>query len=241
MKLPKKINPCPVIEAVFEIRFSSSIPGDAVFGSVYSAFKASYPDLVKLPILQMPETVRDNDPNLKYLPHFRLGAGNYFLQVGPKVLSVAISGTENPYSGWGEFYPKIQELISAVYRMNIVESIERVGLRFVNLLPSEASSNFNIELKVADKTINNSKLNVLVEKVESELTCKYRVVGDSEINIGTVSKKGTIIDIDISSVCNSEMNSSKILKIAKSGRKIAKTQFFEIIGDYVENLNPEYV
>jgi len=37
--LPKSIETCPIIEAIFEIRFESTVPGDAIFGIIYNEFK----------------------------------------------------------------------------------------------------------------------------------------------------------------------------------------------------------
>ena len=38
MKIPKRINPCPIIEAIVEIRFEANIPPDAVFGVIYNEY-----------------------------------------------------------------------------------------------------------------------------------------------------------------------------------------------------------
>jgi hypothetical protein len=37
--LPEKIENCPIVEAVFEIRYSSKYPEDAIFGVLYAAVK----------------------------------------------------------------------------------------------------------------------------------------------------------------------------------------------------------
>jgi uncharacterized protein (TIGR04255 family) len=69
MKLPKKISPCPIVEAIIEIRFDASLPGDAIFGIIYNMLKDEYTNLEKLPILELPDAIRTTDPNLMYSPH----------------------------------------------------------------------------------------------------------------------------------------------------------------------------
>ena len=64
-KLPISIDPCPIIEAIFEIRFESSFPGDAIFGIIYNCFKDEYQTVEQLPILQLPAAVRTQDPALQ--------------------------------------------------------------------------------------------------------------------------------------------------------------------------------
>ena len=71
MRLPKALDPSPIKEAVVEIRFETPLPSEAVFGVVYNAIHDGYPELEKLPILQVPEAVRAADPNLMFQPHYR--------------------------------------------------------------------------------------------------------------------------------------------------------------------------
>ena len=83
MKLPKKITPCPIVEAIVEVRFESDIPEDAIFGVIYSKFKEEYSDLEKTALLQLPEQIRSKDPSLKFKPYYKLRNENFILQIGP--------------------------------------------------------------------------------------------------------------------------------------------------------------
>jgi len=64
MSIPKKITPCPIIDSTIELRFQTSVEPGAVFGIVYNAFKKEYPNVEKMPILNVPEQIRLVDPNL---------------------------------------------------------------------------------------------------------------------------------------------------------------------------------
>jgi len=72
MKLPLKISPCPIVEALLEIRFTTVIHPDAVFGLFYNALKSDFPKVDNLPILQIPDALRATDPNLKYKPLYKI-------------------------------------------------------------------------------------------------------------------------------------------------------------------------
>ena len=41
-KLPISISPCPIIEAIFEVRFEASVPGDAISGIIFNEFKNEF-------------------------------------------------------------------------------------------------------------------------------------------------------------------------------------------------------
>ena len=72
MKIPIKLNLCPIIESVFEIRFDSSLDANIVFALIYSKLKDDFPKVETLPLSELPASMRDADPNLKYQPAYKL-------------------------------------------------------------------------------------------------------------------------------------------------------------------------
>lgn len=95
MRLPIKIDPCPIVNAFAEIRFSSPVPPDAVFGIVYNRLKPRYPQSRSLPVLQLPEAIRQADRKLRYDAQYHLEGDDFIVQVGPRVFHVGIKG-EHP-------------------------------------------------------------------------------------------------------------------------------------------------
>lgn len=96
MKLPRKISPCPIVDAVSEIRFETNIDNSAVFGIIYNVLRKDFQNVEKLDILQLPEHIRDNDEKLKFKPHYALVDKDKFYRVsiGPRVLSVSYINLE---------------------------------------------------------------------------------------------------------------------------------------------------
>ena len=135
MSLPKQITPCPINQAVVEIRFNSTLPPDAVFGVVYNKLKDSYKTAEQLPILQIPEAVRNNDSNLLYQPHYKLTKDYYALQVGPKVISIAI--TDQKYTTWDSYYEEIQDVFKKIKEVDFISNVLRVGLRYINIFAED--------------------------------------------------------------------------------------------------------
>src|SRR5659263_57254 len=111
MSLPVKISPCPILDALLEIRFSSKINSNAVFGLIYNALQTNFPKVESLPILQLPDVVRATDPNFRYKPHYKISNEKYVLQIGPDV--IAISAFPN-YVGWEEFSDKIFDILDKI-------------------------------------------------------------------------------------------------------------------------------
>jgi len=65
-KLPKRLGKETIIEALFEIRFTSDMQAsDVLTGILYSKID-SPKHIKKLPATEMPTTIRQNDPNLQF-------------------------------------------------------------------------------------------------------------------------------------------------------------------------------
>ena len=239
MQIPIKITPCPIIESIFEVRFGSEMPGEAIFGIIYNAFKDGFPKLEKLPILQIPDTIRSSDPNLTYAPHYKLGSDNYILQVGPRVFSLA---NVNEYVGWEIFYEKIRDVFEIIYGLNIIKEIYRFGFRYINLFP-EINIYEKSDLKILLKDNSLTKeVNILTNLHANGFVNTLRMVSDTQVEISKKKMIGSVIDIDTS--LNNAIKTfsfSTIEQIIKDAHTEEKKLFFNLLKDeYLKTLNPEY-
>ncbi|MEW6602636.1 MAG: TIGR04255 family protein, partial [Nitrospirota bacterium] len=111
MKIPVKITPCPIVEAIVEIKFDYDVDldPDAIFGIVYKELHEKFPQTTKLPILQLPDAVRLRDPNLISQPHYKLSNEKFLFQIGPRVMSL---NNVKGYVGWTIFYKELIDTFS---------------------------------------------------------------------------------------------------------------------------------
>jgi uncharacterized protein (TIGR04255 family) len=239
MKIPKKITPCPIAEAIFEIRFDSDLPGDAVFGIIYNEFKSEFKNLTKLPILQLPDPIRTKDPNLIYSPHYKLQNKNFILQVGPKVLSLV---NIKEYCGWDLFSKKIEKTFTKISKTGVIKTPTRIGLRYVNFFENlDIYEKSNLKLLLNSEPFNASHID-LTANVPTKY-CISRVKMANKAIIGIEGKKldGSIIDIDVEykkAFENFFEHSREIAEIAHEDEKII---FFGLLKDkFLKSLNPEY-
>src|SRR5262249_31073889 len=107
-KLPIKITPCPIAEAVVELRFEPTIPPEVVPSLMLAEFIGSFPEFERLPINDMPQFFRDSDPNLRFAPLNALSKDKTRLQFGPR--SLAIISFE-PYLGWTAYSTIIDDVL----------------------------------------------------------------------------------------------------------------------------------
>lgn len=236
-KIPTKINPCSIFEAIVEIRFAAKVMPDTIFGMLYPKFADKYPQnkIEKLPVLQIPDEIRSKDPALKYNPYYRLKSDKYLLQIGPQVISIACP---KEYVGWDNFLHEIRRVFEIVKQAQVVEKIERLGLRYINYFDFNIFDNIVLKvefegLSLGDKATYirseipiDSFLNVL------QIANKAIVEGDSN----TVS----VIDID-TAFLGDDISFEQLEKLISDAHNSEKKLFFSLLKpEYLLTLSPEY-
>ena len=200
-KLPRRISPCPINEAILEIRFQTrpDFLGGAVFGLLYKEFRNQYRDVQKQPVLQIPEQMRTNDPGLMYLPEYHLTGGPFKLLIGQRVLSVVVAGE---YSGWPAFLVRVEEVLEAVRSLEFIDRLERLGLRYINVFDFDIFDHSTLALIHGGAPLETRSTRI-VSRIEADafehtLTVanglKVRnendVIGESIIDIDTATSTG---------------------------------------------------
>ena len=164
MQNPKEVKICPIVDAVLEIRFQSTVPASAVFGIIYGALNQDFVKLDTLPIMQIPEPLRETDPNFKFKGHYRLtNKDGYSLQIGPDVL---VFGSIIPYEGWAAFSSFFYPLLEKVLGLGIISNFTRLGQRVINLFENVAHSDFKITLEIISKEISPSNVIIRSEHIK---------------------------------------------------------------------------
>lgn len=240
MTLPKKITPCPIIESVVEIRFDSATPAEAIFGMVYDVFKNIFPNKpINLPILQIPEQIRNSDPNLLYKPHFRLSNDTFLLQIGPKSISLINKGE---YVGWDIFSPKTQECLKIIKNIQIIKNTTRFGLRYINFFEDlDIFEKINLDLLLNKKPLESDKIFVKTSLKSENFTRDLKVSNDSNIKQNGNQKKGSIIDIDVYLKENGNTIIDQFDSILENAHSKEKELFFSLLKEnFLKEFNPEY-
>jgi len=234
MVLPKKITPCPVIDALVEIRFIPNTHPNAVFGLIYSALQNSFPNVENLPILQIPEPLRNIDPNLKYKPHYKISDTEYVVQIGSDVIS--ISSYPN-YSSWSSFYNKIIDVLNSIEKSSVIKTVLRVGIRYINFFENDIYNKINLNISINNSTIDYKSTVFRTEIIKSDFVNTLQVAN----NINNMDRIGSLIDIDTSTMTNLDKFFTEKDKILNKGHQYEKEIFFSLLkNDFLNSLNPEY-
>lgn len=239
MDIPTKITPCPIVEAIAELRFVTTLPDDAVFGVIYNKFHNEFDETEKLPVLQLPEAIRSQEPNLIYSPYYKLHKSDYIMQVGPKVFSLA---NVKEYLGWNTFSDKIKETFEKLSELGIVDRIERVGLRYINFFADiNIYEKSMLQIQLEDKNLfkNDNKLTIVMKT--GDFASKLIMVNNAQVKLQIPDKiaKGSIIDIDVS--LERKIKFKNINELIENAHKEEKKLFFSLLNPaFLKTFNPKY-
>lgn len=238
MKIPQKINPCPIIEAIVEIRFESNVPPDAVFGVIYNEFKEEYTKVEKLPILQLPEVLRTKDPNLQYQPYYKLIHENYLLQIGPNVLSIV---NVNDYVGWSTFSSKINDTFLKVDKIGFISKANRLGIRYINFFEIDIYENINLKLFLSGNPFVSEQITFRSTFRTGNFLTNLQILNNGNIKVKNVQKSGSIIDIDTYIQDGKNNIFDNLVELLEEGHIEEKKLFFKLLKDnFLKKFNPEY-
>ncbi len=154
MELPIRIENCSIVDAVFEMRFTSNIYSSAVFGLIYNILQKDYPKIEKLPILQIPEELLENDPSLRFKPTYKATGDQFTIQIGPEVFTIS---SKIPYVGWRTFSNEIEKILKSIFEQSIIKRVERLGLRYINYFDADIFNHLKMKVLIKNEVSDLKK------------------------------------------------------------------------------------
>ena len=238
-KIPIKIDPCPIIEAVVDFRFDSEMPADAIFGIIYKSFREEFHDKVeKLPILQIPEAIRSQDPNFRFQPYYRFQNENYLLQIGPRVINFI---NQESYLGWDTFYTRIKDALLKVQGLELVAKFNRLGIRYINMFSFDIYDRINLEILMSGARLRANQTTVRTIIQAGNFTTNLQIVNNAQIATTNALKTGSVIDIDTYIEHDNLPIFPNPDKIIGDAHNEEKRLFFDLLkDDLIAEMNPVY-
>ncbi|WRQ32330.1 TIGR04255 family protein [Bacteroidales bacterium MB20-C3-3] len=234
MKLPKNINPCPIVDALLEVRFTSTINANAVFGLIYSVLQKDFQKVETLPILQLPDVVRASDPNLKYKPYYKISNENFVIQIGPDVILIS---SFPRYLGWEIFSKIIFDVLTKIEQIGIINVIERIGIRYINFFENNIFEKINLKVSIGSNDVLCKNTIIRTEIEQGEYSSTLQLANNAIIN----GKNGSIIDIDTFVTKNLVNFFSKKNELINAGHLKEKELFYSLLSsEFLSTLNPTY-
>lgn len=238
--LPAEISPCPIIDANVEVRFSTEFDSEAVFGLIYNLLKDDFPTVEKLPLLQIPEAIRNQDPKLQQKPTHKFLNDSFLVQVGPRSLSVGI-GEGRSYPGWSILSGQIEKVFDGIDGLGIGLQIQRLGLRYIDLFESNIFENIVLKVSLDGQPTGAERQLVRLEFSDSDLRYTCQITNGVQVTRGTENLTGSVIDTDVYAEGSLGEQLMKVIPLLNRGHELSKIQFFSLLSpEFLQTLNPTY-
>lgn len=242
-RLPDRLEKTPLIEVVLEFRFETNIQSELMAGAFWTSLgqqgKKDF-KFDRLPVLDLPEKLRNFNPNLLYQPHFRFLGSQVVVMLGARSIAFAAIGK---YKDWRTFIAGCNELLNKFISLNFISAFSRIGVRFVNFFQDDIFPRLRYSVNYDSSSLDAESINLRIKKKDSDNTVLLNFVNDATIarseDPELKGKKGSIIDLD----CFIERNisTSEADEAVESLHNSAKKSFFNAIDeDLLSSLNPVY-
>lgn len=236
--LPRRLNPDPIIDSTVEIRFDPIVDKNAVFGIIYLALKDKFPVVEQLPVMQLPEAIREQDPLFSSKAHYRLVGDNYSVQVGSHVLSVHGHGE---YRGWSNYSQIIFEIFEKIKEYKVIDEVTRLGVRYISFFDSNIFEGIKLNVALPGYSLPTYPATVRLEIPSGDFIRVLQVVNNATIIQNNVSKVGSIIDIDTVSVNGIYSFFNNMGELIERAHQLEKELFYGLLKEhFLTSLNPEY-
>lgn len=184
-----------VEECVFDMNFESTAMAENFLSII--AKMDDFEDIIKLPLHQLPEAMRKNDPNLKFQPMYEIRSKtniDYKIMLGDNLIGLSLISADR-YTSWkNSFFLKVQELFSMIIESGKINKINRIGLRYVDFFEGEnVFQTGKIGVNINGNKKNDKKMFLRIEDNIDGISYIKTITNNTQYK--TYATPGSIIDI----------------------------------------------
>jgi len=238
--LPSRIDPCSIVEAIFEIRFTSAHQWSTMPGLLFAQIRDRYGEERSLPLLQVPDELRRQNPALANLPLVQFLGDDFLVQLGPRVVSLVTK--PNRYPGWTAITNELAWFLRCVEASGIVAEGERLGVRYIDFFPTNIFPKLVFELTVAGRPIHDEERQITMVFKRNELALRLLVTNSAIVTDSSGEPhSGSIIDMDAWFGALDFELFKNILARFDDAHSTIKSLFFGLLRpEYLRTLKPQY-
>ena len=238
-RLPVRIAPCPIVEAIFEARFVSPEPWATMPGLLFAQVREKYPQQKSLPPAQLPEEFRRQIPGLKNAPLIQFHGESFLIQLGPRM--VALATKPNVYPGWGVIEQELKWLLERLKAAGFIGETERLSSRYIDFFGGDVFTDLRLDLRANDQPLRGMQTDVTTVLRRGPLTIRLHVSNAAIVAAKDGPKPGSILDLDASFGASSvDLFENGLARFSEAHDAIKGLFFGLIKPELLAKLNPTY-
>lgn len=237
MTLPKSISPNPLFISTIELRFVTSLNRLELFQKMFSQFSKVLPIVEEANV--MPQDLKNQDENLRYLPDFTFKNDDFLLSFSTRSVSFE---NISEYKLWPTYFSFVKECLTEMFKMNFISAIDRCGVRYGSVF--DGVINPELALKEVPKMNVDGNLSILdafkAVYHKEERMLYLQISPNAKIQKNDIVRIGLYIDID-ASFTRSIVANEDVFEIFEKLHFDQKELFFGLLKDeFIQTLNPQY-
>jgi uncharacterized protein (TIGR04255 family) len=193
-RLPLLIQPCPIVEAVVEIRFVTTESWRTMPGLLYANIRDRYPEQQDLPLAQLPEPIRREQVQLTHAPLTRFLGADFMIQFGPRVISLVTK--PNQYPGWKAIEREMEWLLNQIQKSGFVRESERLGLRYIDFFAFDIFPQLILGVQVGNRQLAGGEISVSTVLPRAPFMTRLQITNSGLLSVGNEVKRGSVVDVD---------------------------------------------
>lgn len=239
-RLPTRITPCSIVNAVTEVRFQTDQSPTVVPGLVYSAVRDRFPKQAELGQAQIPDAARANLPELRYAPTVVMHGEHLSLHVGPRGFSLGMRSGE--YPGWSVYREMLTWVLAQLRPLGLIKVPERLGLRYSDFFNHPLQTCLQADLLIGGRSEIDQPLQVTSHLKRQDHICRVQFTNPAVLESPQGAKQGCLLDVDMGFSVDPQLFWDQAVARFDQAHKVQKEMFFrELLKPaFLATLNPEY-
>ena len=237
---PIRIEPCPIVEAVFEVRFVGPESWETVPGLLYAQIREKYNEQQIMPGPLVSEESRRQDPALPYTPRMQFLSKDFRIQLGPRVVTLVTKPMT--YPGWQAIQEELGWFIQRIKAAGFVGETERLGVRYIDFFEGDVFPNLRLHVAVNDQPLYGHETDVRTVSQGGKIFISLRINNAIVFSSPQGPKPGSMVDLDgWLGPLEVDLFENGLAQFGETHHAIKRLFFGLLKPEFLATLNPVYV
>lgn len=237
--LPFRISPCPILEAILELRFVTTEDWSVLPGLLYARVRERYPEKRNLPLADVPGKIRAVEPALVHKPLVQFSSDRFIVQLGPRVVSLL---TKGEYPGWKLIQDEMGWLLSKLKDADFISEGERLGMRYIDFFQANIFEHVVLSIQVDGKVDVGQEMNFTRVFQREDFKARLMLSNGALIRRGDKMLSGSILDLDLWIGASQFDLFETVQERFSDAHRLNKEIFFGLLTpEFLAVLSPKYV
>jgi uncharacterized protein (TIGR04255 family) len=208
-------------------------------GLLFAQIREKYPEQNNLPVAQLAEEARRQNPALMLLPQIQFLSNSFVIQLGPRVVSL---GTKlNAYPGWSAVAEELGWLVERLKAAGFIGETERLGARYIDFFGGDIFNDLRLGLQINEQPLQGLQTDITTLLHRDALAVRLHVSNGAIVATKDGPASGSILDIDAwFGSLDADLFGNGLARFAEAHHAI-KGMFFGLLKpEMLSKLSPTY-